>query len=322
MEIIFNKIFLLHQTGDHPESKKRLEVFKDLKEREIENGEKFLILVHTKEYIKFIKSLSLKEKSLDLDTPLSKESYKVACFAVGASILASKENNFALIRPPGHHAGSNFGGGFCLFNNIAIASKRIVKEGKRVFILDFDGHFGDGTSQIFYNSKNVLYCSIHQYPAYPGKGKMKEVGEGEGEGFNINFPLPPQSGDDIFLKAAKILISIGRQFSPDVVGVSAGFDGHKSDPLLNLNFSATSFYKIGKMLSENFSKIFAVLEGGYNLEYLPKCVYNFIAGINKEEIPFKEKETKTPKIIKNEFDLRKREFQKTISKYWKIQNLF
>lgn len=232
--------------------------------------------------------------------------------------MASEKGDFALIRPPGHHAGSNFGGGFCLFNNIAIASKKLVNDGKKVFIFDFDGHFGNGTSKIFYNSKDVLYSSIHQYPAYPGEGKIEKIGEGEGKGFNINFPLPLYSGDDIFLRAGEILISIGKQFSPDIVGISAGFDGHKSDPLLNLNFSATSFYKIGKWLSENFSKIFAVLEGGYNLEFLPKCVFNFIAGVNKEEIPFKEKETKTSKIIKKEANLREKEFRKIISKYWKI----
>lgn len=318
MEIIFNKIFLLHETGYHPESKKRLEVFKDLKERKIENGEKYLNLVHSKRYIDLIKSLSQEERPLNLDTPLSKESYKVACFAVGATILASKKGSFALVRPPGHHAGSNFGGGFCLFNNIAIASKKLVNEGKKVFILDFDGHFGNGTSQIFYKSKEVLYFSLHQSPAYPGRGEINEIGEEEGEGYNVNFPLPPGSGDEIFLEVVEFALKIAKQFSPDIVAVSAGFDGHWSDPLLNLNFSATSYYKIGKLLSENFSKIFASLEGGYNLKFLPKCVLNFIAGINKEEIPFKEKETKTKKIIKNEFNLRKKEFQRTISKHWQI----
>jgi len=320
MHIIYNKIFLEHDVGDHPENKKRLEVFSDLKEQKIINGEKYLELVHSKEYISCVKNQDQDKlkKFLDLETMVSKESYKVACFAVGASIEAAEKGDFALIRPPGHHAGINTGAGFCLFNNIAIISKKLVNTGKKVLIFDFDGHFGHGTAEIFYNSKDVLYFSIHQYPAYPGKGNPNEVGKDEGEGYTINIPLPPKSGDDLFIQSIKDFLPIMEQFNPDAVAVSAGFDGHYADPLLELNYSMNSFYKIGKILSNNFGNIFAVLEGGYNLNFLPRLVYNFIAGVNQEEIKFKEKENISNKFIEEEYNKRMKRLKKILSNYWKL----
>ena len=133
-----------------------------------------------------------------------------------------------------------------MFNNIAIACQKLVNEGKKIAIIDIDGHFGDGTCYYFYNSDKVLYCSIHQYPAFPGKGFCDEIGEGRGKGFSVNVPLPPGSGDDLFLKSiSTIIIPIVEQFKPDHIGVSAGFDAYHLDPLLNLNISSNSFFKIG-----------------------------------------------------------------------------
>ena len=161
-----------------------------------------------------------------------------------------------------------------------------------------------------------LYLSIHQYPIFPGKGWVDEIGQKQGKGYTINIPLPAKSGDDLFIQSLKDFLPIIKQFKPDIIAVSAGFDGHYADPLTDLNYSMNSFYEIGKILSNNFENIFAVLEGGYNLEYLPKCVYNFLAGINQEEIKFKEELTFSDDSIKKEYDKRIKMLKGKISDYW------
>ena len=258
MQLIYNKIFLKHKKSKHPECPERLVYFdKHLKETKLENGEKYLDLVYNKNYIKLIKKYSEKESYLDADTYTNKYSYEAACYAVGAAIKASKENNFSLARPPGHHAATNKAMGFCLFNNIAVATKKLVNEGKRVLIIDADSHSGNGSQKVFYNTDKVLFLSIHQFPAYPGTGWFEEIGNGKGEGFTINIPVPPYTADDLFLDSLNIITPIIKdQFKPDIVAVSAGFDGHHSDPLLQLNLTTNTYYKIGKLLSHNFNNIF------------------------------------------------------------------
>ena len=170
--------------------------------------------------------------------------------------------------------------GFCFFNNIAIATQKLVEEGKKVFILDIDGHHGDGTQSIFYDTDKVLFCSIHQQYAYPGTGMANETGEDEGTGYSMNFPLPAGSGDVEFLSSVDKAIEKALEFKPDVVGVSAGFDGYEKDMLLNLNYTLNSYYECGRRLSQSFENVFAVLEGGYHQD-VRKCVDNFIDGVNK-----------------------------------------
>src|SRR3990167_3905652 len=157
MKLIYNKIFLEHKADGHPERPERLLSFGDLEESEIENGEKYLKLVYDDGYIKKIKNASRKEINLDADTYTNSKSYEVACYAVGAAIKAAKQNDFALIRPPGHHATSNKAMGFCLFNSIAIACKWLNERGKRVLVVDIDGHHGNGTQDIFYKTDKILY---------------------------------------------------------------------------------------------------------------------------------------------------------------------
>jgi len=302
----------------HPENRKRLESLGELPETDVTSGEKYLGLMHTEEYIEHVKKYCLQSRPLDRDTFTSKKSYEAAIYAVGATIMASGTGDFALVRPPGHHAFPDRSSGFCIFNNIAIAVKKLIDEGKRVLIMDFDSHLGDGTVKFFYDTDRVLYWSIHQYPAFPGGGYVNEIGEGKGKGYTICVPLPPGSGDEIFSDAVESFLPVALQFKPDVVACSAGFDGYQYDLLLDLRYSLVAYYKLGKILGDNFDNVFATLEGGYNVEVLPKCVNNFIAGVNGEKLPYKERATDSRIIVINEYEARRIELEKNLREFWKI----
>ncbi|MBW2974358.1 histone deacetylase [Candidatus Woesearchaeota archaeon] len=302
----------------HPENKNRLESPGRLKESAIEDGEKYLGLVHTQDYISLVRESCLQGGHLDPDTVVSERSYEAAVNAVGAAVMASKSNDFALVRPPGHHAYPNHSSGFCIFNNVAIAAQRLVNEGRKVFIFDFDGHLGDGTMKFFYDTDKVLYWSLHQYPAFPGGGTENETGEGDGKGFTINVPLPPGSADDVYMDAVNRLMKIPKQFKPDVVAVSAGFDAHQEDPLLQLRLSTGIYHELGSILGRNFKRIFATLEGGYNTIVLPRCIHNFIGGVNDKKMRFKERATDTMHQVKEEYEARMYRLEKNLSGFWRL----
>lgn len=316
MRLIYNKIFLEHDTGMHPENKKRLEVFGGLDETKIESGEPYLQIIHTKEHIREVKKACASGKSLDSDTITSKKTYDAAIYAVGASVMASRTGDFALVRPPGHHAYPDRSSGFCIFNNLAIAVQKLVNEGKKVLIFDFDSHLGDGTQKIFYSTDKVFYWSIHQYPAFPGRGWVNEVGSGKGKGFTLNVPLPPKTADDLFLLSIRKFIPLVKKFKADVVALSAGFDGYQEDLLLDLKLSYNSYYELGKIVRDNFSNYFATLEGGYNTKALPCCVYNFLDGVNGKKQRFKEEPTRTDPEVKKEWKNRIAQVEKNIRRFW------
>jgi len=320
MQLIYNKIFLKHNTNNHPECPERLSYFdKNIKETKLENGEKYLNLIYNKDYTQSIKNASKNEANLDPDTYTNKYSYEAACYSVAAAIKASKENNFSLGRPPGHHATKNKAMGFCLFNNIAIAVQNLINKGKKVFIIDFDGHHGNGTQDIFYDTDKVLYLSTHQFPTYPGTGWVEEIGIYKGKGFTINVPMPPYTGDDLFLEILnKIIPIIKNEFNPDVVSVSAGFDAHHSDPLLQLNLTTNAFYDVGKLLNKNFKNIFASLEGGYNLNYIHKNIIDFVNGIDNKNQSYKEESTKSDNDVANDFKLRISILKEKLKPYLKL----
>ncbi|MBU0757955.1 MAG: histone deacetylase [Nanoarchaeota archaeon] len=322
MKFIYNKLFLEHNDPDHPENNTRLSSIIDfgkIEETPLEDipyAEKEIGLVHTDRYIQKVKSFAQAGEWLDGDTYTSKDSYRIACYAAGAAILASERNAFSLARPPGHHATKDYPMGFCLFNNIAVASKNLVDKGKKVFILDIDGHFGNGTADIFQEERNILFMSLHQYPAYPGSGWVDNIGGGPGKGHIINVPLPPDSGDDLLMDAITRLLPIIREFDPDHVGISAGFDGHLMDPLLNLRYTYNSYYEIGKLMAENFKNIFAVLEGGYNIDVLPKCVFCLGEGISGKKQSHFEERTTSEKDVIEDYQIRIKELEENLSEFW------
>lgn len=269
MKIIYNKIFLEHDTGDHPENKNRLKHFFQLRDTKIRSGEEYLSLAHSKKHIEFIKKASHDEMFADADTKLSKRSYEVACYAVGAAIKAANENAFALVRPPGHHAMSEHSMGFCLFNNIAIAALHLINQGKKVFILDIDVHHGNGTEQILFRKKNAMFCSLHQFPAYPGSGQLSQAN-------CINIPLKIGTEDNEYISKLNELVKPKlKEFSPDIVGISAGFDSYYKDfkfmnPTVGFKLTTKS-YKAVKNLIKPYDH-FCVLEGGYNPDSIKEGV--------------------------------------------------
>ena len=303
MEPIYNNVFLKHDTGMHPENAKRIEQL-GFPETDLPDAESLLSLFHTEQYISHVKKVGEKGGLLDPDTFISTGSYESAVCAVGATILAAEKGGFAIVRPPGHHAHPDRSSGFCIFNSIGIAVQKLVDEGKRVLIFDFDGHLGDGTMKYFYSSDQVMYWSLHQYPAFPGAGSVEERGEGKGEGFTINVPLPKGAGDDIYMDALRRTLPFAKRFSPDVVAISAGFDAHQHDLLLDLRLSLNTFYDIGKMIREEFDCFFATLEGGYNVETLKKCIHNFLDGVNGNVMRFSEEPTDSMIQVHDEYNLR------------------
>ena len=284
MEFLFNKLFLEHNPDCPGEGAYRIEDFSDLTDTTVD-GEKWFSLVHSEEYIDMIKTACYSNKYL-VEVKLSEISYRAACLAAGLSVRASETGDFAIVRPPGHHASREKTHGLCLFNNMAIAAQKLVMEGKRVFILDIDGHHGDGTQNIFYRSNKVLFASIHQANAFPYTGSAIESGEGEGLGFTLNMPVYPGNGDKEFLERLNKIIPVSIDFKPDVIGVSVGFDGYAQDNTLELKYSDRLFYEAAFQLKKAFRKtrVFAILEGGYhnNIRMLAE---SFIEGIKNGKKP-------------------------------------
>ena len=280
MKILFNSKVLQHNSDSLVEGSYRIEGFISSVDEVDSNGEEFITLVHSESYLTMVYDACMNHQVL-AEVYLSPESYQAASSAVGLAVMAAEGNDFAVVRPPGHHAKAERADGFCLFNNIAIAAQKLVHEGKKIFILDIDGHHGDGTQEIFYRSDKVLFCSIHQQYAYPGTGRQNETGAGDGLGYTMNFPLPEGSGDRELLAAVDVAIQRAREFQADVVGVSAGFDGYVDDRLLGLNYTLEGYFMCGKKLGKSFDRIFAVLEGGYHFD-IKKCTEHFIRGVNNK----------------------------------------
>ena len=197
---------------------------------------------------------------------------------------------FVIARPPGHHAGTATGMGFCLLNHAAVAAEHARSRGvERVAILDWDVHHGNGTQDVFYEDPRVLYLSVHQSPFYPGTGGVREVGEGRGRGLTVNVPLPARSGEEAYAAAfAGVLLPVLREFRPGLILVSAGYDAHAADPLGGMGLEASSFGRFASALAAlarevEASPLALVLEGGYNLGALTEGVAATIRGVEEPQ---------------------------------------
>lgn len=254
-----------------------------------------LITVHDPAYLKSLERMSASGGGyLDADTALGPGSWEVALLTAGAAVGAvesalSGMSSFAVSRPPGHHAGRARAMGFCLLNNAAIAAEYARARGaERIAILDWDVHHGNGTQDIFYEDDGVLYLSVHQGPFYPGTGSAHEVGERRGRGFTANVVLPRGSGEDSYAEAfGGVFLPILREFRPEIILVSAGYDAHASDPLGGMRLETESFGRFAATLASLGREVGAaplalLLEGGYDLEALTDSVAATMRGLDKE----------------------------------------
>jgi len=332
-QIAYSKDFSKHDNAGHPENAQRLQVMI----RELQNtsfydeleffepvliDENVLYSLHSDEMIQQIKDISSTGDSwIDLDTYVCKSDYETARKAAGGllqicrNVLDEKaENGFALIRPPGHHALRDRSMGFCLFNNAALAANELSKIGKQVLIFDCDVHHGNGTQYILFERSDIMYQSFHLYPHYPGTGPVEDIGEGDGEGYTVNAPLRHGNGDEAVSELLdEVFLPIAQQFNPDIVIISSGYDSHHLDPLGGLKLTSNFFGEVIAKFQKIQPKIVCTLEGGYNLDWIGKCLVSQIGQMISHPVLFDDTAAEDIMVkpiinkIKNE-----------LASYWKI----
>ncbi len=348
--VVFSPKYYQHYPGDdHPESARRLQrIIQELKRSRLLNSENCQLiepekadmqdvkLVHGTEYIRHVQDVCKHGGGMldQADTVVSPESFETAFFAVGGTLNAVDlvmekkfENAFALVRPPGHHASKFQARGFCVFNNIAIAAKHLLKQYglRRILILDIDAHHGNGTQDIFYGTKQVLYMSLHEDPTFfPKTGFADEVGEGEGLGYNVNVPLPFRTTDQMYLKAVdEIVTPVASQYRPDFILVSAGLDGHYADPVGELSLSTLCYTRvyevIMKLASETCQgRLVSVLEGGYSLRFVGKIGAALTAEMSGAQYAVQDRVLMAEKDVKTRGEKTIEEVKKSQSVFWNL----
>jgi len=313
--LVYDEVYLRHITRrGHPERPARLTAIVDhLKERGIFQqlfpikpspaSTDWIETIHSEKYIAEVKRICGKGRATTLDTgdtSICADSYEVARFAVGGvlaavdAVMEGKVGNaFCAVRPPGHHATRERGMGFCIFNNVAIATRYVQRKHglKKVLIVDWDVHHGNGTQEAFYEDPTVLYFGTHQYPFYPGTGSARETGGGKGKGFTTNVPLLAGSGDRKFIEVfEKVLKPKALRFKPDFIFISAGFDAHRDDLLGGMRVTESGFGRLTAIVMEIAEqtcegRIVSVLEGGYTLKALARSVGAHIEVLRGKGIP-------------------------------------
>jgi acetoin utilization deacetylase AcuC-like enzyme len=299
-----------HDTGHgHPERPDRIRAVETELERRDWLGwepveapaatEEQLLRVHTAAYVERVRELSSRGEAFDLDTPTSPGSYEAAlraaggaCALVEALLTGGERTGFSALRPPGHHAEFETAMGFCLFANVAIAARHALDAlgAERVLVVDWDVHHGNGTNAIFHDSREVLFVSIHQFPFWPGSGPLGDVGSGHAEGYSINLPVPGGTGEAAFLSLLEHMVApAARQYRPDLILISAGYDAHRDDPLGGLRLETSSYggmsARIRALGEELGAPVGAVLEGGYDLNALAGSVAETMAALGNGAVP-------------------------------------
>ncbi len=302
--VYFHPVFLEHDTGHHPETADRLVVVK----RRLEEADLDLdwivppradvadvARVHTTTHIAIVERIAGKGGGrLEMDTVVSPASFDAALHAVGAGLHAVTRAidegtpAFLLVRPPGHHAGSDRGMGFCLFNNIAVAARYAIEElgVARVLIVDWDVHHGNGTQDIFYEDPRVLFCSFHLGNHYPGTGAIGESGSGDGLGYTVNLPLPHGAGDGaVRAFFSDVLMPLAHEYRPELVLISAGYDSVAGDPLGGLTLSDAAYRWMAGTIAGLCESVGAAgpvcfLEGGYDPERVASAVISTLEGLH------------------------------------------
>jgi len=295
----YNEKFLEHDTGPgHPERAARLStlvghlrscgLWTELQHLIIDRADdEWILKAHTADHLRYVRDSCLSGRAVldDGDTRVSAGSLEAALLAAGAVLSAVDavmtgllRNAFCAVRPPGHHAESGRAMGFCLFNNVAVGARYAAERYavKRVAVIDWDVHHGNGTQEIFYADPSVFYISLHQYPFYPGTGAAAERGSGDGLDCTLNLPMPAGSGHDDYLSAfrSRVLPALDA-YRPGLIMLSAGFDAHRQDPLAGMDLTEESFAEMTRLTMDAADalcdgRIVSVLEGGYNLDSLAR----------------------------------------------------
>jgi acetoin utilization deacetylase AcuC-like enzyme len=273
-----------------------------------------LELAHSQRLVTSIEQLSAGGGGMiDPDTYTVEASFRAARHAAGAAVEMTRallageaDRGFCAIRPSGHHAERDRAMGFCLFNNVAVAAASAIAEQglERVFVLDWDVHHGNGTAEIFHTRSDVLFASVHQSPLYPGTGRLDDDGSEEGEGYTINLPVPPGSGDELWLALMdQVILPKARAFEPELILVSSGVDAHHSDPLASCNLTTPAFKQLAArtrdLANELQVPLGVVQEGGYNPGVLAECVSEILPSVASEAPASAPAETKEhPELVR------------------------